>query len=205
MKSAFNDNIVFKLPVKIDYAVLEDFLQKKMIGENIGSTNKEGEENNYLEILDVSLQRSEKEDFDLALYIKFRNLTAFFKNKKGAFLLHISLEYNEPLQEITVKDHALEGETNNWLMDKSIQAMANTFFYGKMQEKMKFNFRPHIEKQLIAVNKKLENRLEAADGILISGNLNDFRVREVIPGNNFFLIAVEIDGYAFLDIKKIDF
>lgn len=205
MKSTFQENIVFKLPVKINYTVLEEFLQKKMIGEYISSANKKGEEKNYLEILDVRLQKSEKEGFDLALNIQFRNLTSFFRNKEGGILLHISLNYDEYLQEITVKDHALEGETNNWFMNKSLQALANTFMYGRMKEKMKFNFRPHIEKQLIAINKKLENNLEATEGIFISGNLNDFKVREIVPGNSFFLIAVEIDGYAFLDIKKIDF
>lgn len=205
MKSTFQDNIILKLPLKIDYRVLEDYLQKKLVGENISTTNKQGEEKNYLKILDVSLQKSEKEAFDLALDIKFRNLTSFFRNKEGGILLHIALDFNESLQEISVKDHDLEGETNNWFVNKSLQAMANTFLYGKMKEKMKLNFRPHIEKQLMAINKKLENQMEAIDGVAVSGNLNDFKVSEIIPGNSFFLIAVELDGYAFLDIKKIDF
>lgn len=205
MKNTFQDNIVLKLPIKMDFVVLEEYLQNKLIGEKISSTNKKEEEVNYLEILDVSLQKSLKESFDFALSIQFKNLTSIFRNKKGGVLLHLSLDFNESLQEITVKDHVLEGETKNWLMNKSLQALANTFLYGKMKEKMKFNFRPLIEKQLVALNKKLETPMEAAEGVEVSGNLNDFRVREIIPGNSFFLISVELDAYAFLDIKKIDF
>lgn len=203
MKSPLEENIILSLPIKINYSVIEAFLKEKMIGENISAENKDGEEVNYAQILDVGLDRSLEEGYDLALDLKFKTLTTLFKNKEAGILLHISLNFDKELQEVTVKDYKLEGTSQNWLMDNSIEALANKIIYNKLKDKMKFDFLSQIESQLQSLNNKLEKKIEPTDGVAISGYLNNFKVSQIIPGDSLFLIALEIDGYAFVDITKI--
>ncbi len=196
MEHILQDNIVIRLPIKIDYHVLEAYLQEKFIGENI---------EDYAKITDVSLYKSLKEKYDIALELEFKMLTSLFRNREGSIILHASLNFDHINQEITVKDYKLQGNSESWLMNNSFQAMANTFFHKKIKEKMKFQLRPHIEKQLLSLNRNLENPLEAAGGIFLSGYLKDFVIQKIIPGDNLVLIFIEIEGNALVDIKKIDF
>ena len=191
------------LPVNIDYAVVETYLRRKLIGETISSEAEEGTGSAYAEILDLSLEKSQDEAYDLALALKFKTLTTFFKNKEGTILLHLSLDFDKEEQLMRVNNFKLEGITKNWLLNRSLETMVNTFMHGKIKNKMKFDFRPEIEKHLRSMNEKLDNRLEVAEGIFLFGRLNTFKIREIIPQASRFLVLVNFEGNTLLDIKKI--
>jgi hypothetical protein len=192
-----------RLPINIDYVVVETYLRRKLIGESISSESEDGKGSAYAEILDLSLEKSQDEGYDLALELKFKTLTTLFRNKEGKILLHVSLDFDEEEQLVSVTNFKLEGNTQNWLFNRSLETIANTFMHGKIKNKMKFNFRPEIEKQLRSLNEKLEHRLEVAEGIFLFGRLNSFRIYEIIPQASRFLILVNFEGNTLLDIKKI--
>lgn len=192
-----------RLPISIDYTVIETYLRKKMIGETISSEEEDKKVSTYAEILDLSLEKSEDEAYDLALALKFKTLTTFFKNKEGTILLHLSLDFDKEEQLMRVNNFKLEGITKNWLLNRSLETMVNTFMHGKIKNKMKFDFRPEIEKHLRSMNEKLENRLEVAEGIFLFGRLNTFKISEIIPQASRFLVLVNFEGNTLLDIKKI--
>ena len=192
-----------RLPISIDYTVIEAYLRKKMIGETISSEEEDKKVSTYAEILDLSLEKSEDEAYDLALALKFKTLTTFFKNKEGTILLHLSLDFDKEEQLMRVNNFKLEGITKNWLLNRSLETMVNTFMHGKIKNKMKFDFRPEIEKHLRSMNEKLENRLEVAEGIFLFGRLNTFKISEIIPQASRFLVLVNFEGNTLLDIKKI--
>lgn len=192
-----------RLPINIDYSVVETYLRKKMIGETISSQTKDGKGSAYAEILNLSLEKSLDEDYDLALELKFKTLTTFFRNKEGKMVLHVSLDFDEEDQFVSVNNFKLEGNTKNWLFNRSLETIVNTFMHGKIKNKMKFDFRPEIEKQLRSMNEKLDNRLEVVEGIFLSGRLNSFRIYEIIPQASRFLVLVNFEGNTLLDIKKI--
>jgi len=74
---------------------------------------------------------------------------------------------------------------------------------GKLKNKMKFDFRPEIEKQLQSMNEKLVDRLEIIEGIFLSGRLDSFKISEIIPKETQFLVLVNFEGNTILDIKKL--
>lgn len=192
-----------RLPIIIAYTVIETFLRKKMIGETISSEAENGKGSTFAEILNLSLEKSQDEAYDLALELKFKTLTTFFRNKEGKILLHLALDFDEEKQLVSVNNFKLEGNTKNWLLNKSLETMVNTFMHGKIKNKMKFDFRPEIEKQLQSINEKLGNRLEVAEGIFLIGRLNTFKISEIIPQPSQFLVLVNFEGNTLLDIKKI--
>lgn len=191
------------LPISIAYTVMETYLPKKMTGETISSEDEKV--STYAEILDLSLEKSQDEAYDLALALKFKTLTTLFKNKEGKILLHLSLDFDREEQLLSVNNFKLEGITKNWLLNRSLETMVNSFMQGKIKNKMKFDFRPEIEKHLQTLNEKLDNRLEVAEGIFIFGRLNTFKISEIKPQASQFLILVNFEGNTLLDIKKIIF
>jgi len=194
---------LIRLPIRIAYTVIGAYLQKKMIGETISSEAEDGKVSTYAEILDLSLEKSQDEAYDLALELKFKTLTTFFRNKEGKILLHLSLDFDKDEQLVSVNNFKLEGNTKNWLFNRSLETIINTFMHGKIKNKMKFDFRPEIEKHLGSMNKKLNDRLEVAEGIFLFGRLNTFKISEIIPQASGFLILVNLEVNTLLDIKKI--
>jgi hypothetical protein len=192
-----------RLPISLAYTVVETYLRKKMIGETISSEAEDGKVTIYAEILDLSLEKSQDEAYDLALELKLKTLTTFFRNKEGKILLHLSLDFDQEAQLASVNNFRLEGNTKNWLLNKSLETMANTFMRGKIKNKMKFDFRPEIEKHLRSMNEKLDHRLEVAEGIFLFGRLNTFKISEIIPQASRFLVLVNFEGNTLLEIKKI--
>lgn len=197
-------NIVLNLPVKISYKVLETYLQKKLLGKILSKGKANGTTSDTARIQKINLERSSLEDFDLAVHLQLRMLTTFFKNKEIKMVVHLSLAFREPEQEILVPRYKLEGESNGWLVNTAVETLINNFLYSKLKEKMKFDIRPIVMKRLEGINKKLSKGLEVADGINITGKVNEFRVKEVIPGQRTLLVAVHVLGNNVLNIQKID-
>lgn len=192
-----------RLPINIDYTVVVTYLRKKMIGELISSEDKDGMGSAYAEILDLSLEKSMDEGYDLALELKFKTLTTFFRNKEGKVILHVTLDFDMEEQLMSVHNFKLEGNTKNWFFNRSLEAMVNTFMQRKLKNKMKFDFRPEIEKHRRSMNEKLDNRLEIAEGIFLSGRLKTFKIDEIIPKETHFLVLVNFEGNTSLDIKEL--
>lgn len=191
------------LPVKIEYSVLQSLIRKKMIGEKITSEGKDGKITTYAEILNISVQRSVKENYDLAVEIQFRNLTSFLKNKEGKFVLYAALDFDELLQQIQVVEFEIDGTSKNWLFNSTIETIANTFMRGKIRNKMKVDFQPEIQKQLIAINEKLAKDFEVADGIHLSGELKFIKINEIVLQERQVLILVQLEGETLIDIQNI--
>lgn len=205
IKKMPQDNVFMLVPVRIGYNVIESFLQKKLIGKNIKAEDTPGEVTNYAEILGLSIEKSAEEDFDITLNLDFKTLTSFFSNKKGSVKLHAAIGFDEKNQEVKILDYKLQGTGKNWFLNKSLQAVANRFMYNKLKSKMNFELGPPVKEQLEKINLKLENRLEASKGFFASGKLRTFRVTEIIAGERQFLIHVNIEGNALVDIEEINF
>ncbi len=199
------ENVILNLPVKINYKVLEGYLRNELIGEVIRDDHSEGETSDYAQILALSLRKSQKENFDLALNLRVKTLTSFFKNKILRLTFHSSLQFDKEKQEISVIDYSLEGENRSWLMNKFMQVLANTFMYSSLKKKMVFNFDPVIEKQQEEINKKLSSQYEVFAGINLAGKLQKFRVTEIVPGEDHLLVSVAASGHAVVNVKELNF
>lgn len=199
------ENVTLKLPVKINYKVLESYLRNELVGEVIRDDHSDGDTTDFAEILALSLRKSPKENFDLSMILRLRTLTSFFKNKIVRMSFHAALEFKSQEQEVSVKDYTLEGENRSWVMNKFIQVLANTFMYSSLKKRMKFSFQSLIEKKIADINDKLAVGTEVFEGISLSGKIQHFRISGLIPGEDHLLVLVEVSANTLVNIKEINF
>ncbi len=204
MEKSSENNVLITLPVNLAFAAIDGYLKENYTGKIIKEEKENGKVSEYAEIIAMSLDRSEEEEYDIAVDVAFKNLTSLFRNKTGRILLHLSLNFNQAEQEIFVDSFKLKGNSGNWLMDKSMQAVANTFLHKKIKDKMVFNFREIIAEQLEDINKKLEDPYEVKEGINLYGNLKDFSIQTIIPKIRHFYVLLHIEADAVMDIDKIN-
>lgn len=197
------NNVIISLPVNITYAALVDVLREKVRGEIIQVEKENGETTRYAEILDVSFEKSLLENYDLTFNIEFKTLTTVFKNKTGRLFLDAAINYNEQEQVVHVSDFKLDVKSGNWLMNNSLEAVANKFIYGKLKRKMQFNLRPEIEKHITGLNSKLEDPYELMEGIHLFGKIESFSIGKIIPKPLHFLVLLDLHGNAVVDVEKI--
>ncbi|WP_300434017.1 DUF4403 family protein [Christiangramia sp.] len=198
-------NIDVTIPVKISYPILDRFLKSKMTGEIIAKENSEGKKFNYAQILNVSIAKSNIEGFDLCLDINLQTLTSLFKNKQVKVFFHASVELHEQEQKISLKDYRIDGETNNWIADQVLEMVINKWMYEKLKRKLNFNFFPHIQEHLEALNKKLENKLEAKEGINLIGSMEDMKLTNFKAGENDLWVSITLQGTGIIELTKLEF
>lgn len=203
MEKPLQDNIDIKLPVKIGYTVLENVLRGKMAGEMIQVEKGNGEFTKYAQVLDLSISRSSEENFDLTVEVKFRSLLKLFRNKNGSLLFHLRVHYDEAAQLLEVDDYRIKGNSDNWMMDRSLETVANKLVYNKLKSKMRIDLIPHIEPQVKKLNAKLQNDLEAAEGVFLSGKIENVSIAEIIAGETDLFVLVHIKGDTVVEITQI--
>ena len=199
------NNIHVKLPVNISYTAVNDFLQRNVVGELISTEKESGEVTTYAEILDISLEQSPEEKYDLAVDVEFLMLTKLLRNKVGRVWLHVALEFNEEAQEVWVSDFKLDGNTNNWLMNNSLEVMANNIMQESLKNKMRYNFSAEIEKHIQELNNKMGDPYEVSGGINLFGRIEKLKVHRIVPKPDRFLILAKIAANAVVDVDKLDF
>lgn len=197
-------NVILHLPVKITYKVLETYLQKKLLGKILSKGKADGSSSDTARIQNIKLERSMLDDYDLAVHLQLGLLTTFFKNKEIRMTVHLAISFREASQEIMISHYKLEGENNGWFINTAVETLINNFLYSKLKEKMKFDIRPVVTEKLQGINNKLTNGFEVAEGINLTGKVNEFRVKEVIPGQRTLLVTVNVMGNNVLNIQKID-
>ncbi len=200
-----NEKVNIDLPVKIDYKVLDDFLQKKFQGKILSKGKANGETSDTARIQKISLRRSQKEDFDLVLHLRLQMLTLLLKNREFEVEMHLAIGFDPISQQVAIKKYELDGENSGWLTNTLIETLGNTLLYGILKNKMKFDLRPLIEKQLGNLNTKLSTGMEIKEGVLLSGRLTSFKIKDVVPGHDHLLVAVSLMGRNVLNIKNISF
>ena len=205
VKERFNDqNINITVPVIIGYPVLDKYLREKMIGEIISKENSKGEKSNYAQILDVSIQKSDLEQFDLRVNISLQTLTSLFKNKQVQIFFHAALELDKELQHISLKDYEIDGKTNNWFADQLLETVVNKWMYEKLKKKMNFDLMPHIEEKVSSINEKLENKLEAKEGVHLIGSLDQIQISNLKAGENELWISITVTGTGIVELEKLE-
>lgn len=199
------ENVMLRVPLRIRYKVVQDYLRQQFVGEVIKKEVKGEDDTEYAEVLSLSLGRSPGENSHLLLHLQVRTLTSFFKHKIIRIKMLVSLQFNEADQEIFVEDYSLEGENNSWIMNKFLQVVANTVMYGSFRKKMRFNFKELLQERTVDLNQKLRNHLEVHSGIFFTGQINRFKVNEVIYGEDFLVLSTSVSGNIIVDVQSANF
>ena len=205
MKDELNSqNINITVPVIIGYSVLDKYLRQKLVGEIISKESSNGKTSNYAQVLDVAISKSEAEGYDLCLEINLQTLTSLFKNKQVKIYFHAALELDRENQHISLKDYEIDGKTKNWLADQLLETVVNKWMYDKLKKKMNFNFMPQIEEKLGSLNEKLENKLEAKEGVHLIGSLDNLEISNLKAGENELWISVSVTGTGMVELEKLE-
>lgn len=197
-------NIKITIPVIIGYHVLDKYLREKLIGEIISKDDKDGEKSNYARILDVSLEKSYLDGYDILLNITLQTLTSLFKNREVQIFFNASLELNKELQHISLQKFEIDGKTKNWFTNKLLETVVNNWMYEKLKKKMNFDLMPHIEEKVVDINKKLENKLEVKEGVNLIGSLEKVEISNLSAGEKELWISVSVSGKGLLELEKLD-
>lgn len=197
-------NVILRLPVKINYNVLESYLQKKLLGKILSKGKANGGTSDHARIQKINLGKSPLEDFDLAVHVQLKLLTTFFRNKEIKAVAHLSLGFHEAEQEVLIRRFKVEGENNGWMINTLVETLINNFLYSGLKEKMKFDIRPIVASKLEQLNEKLSSALQVAVGVNLTGRISEFRVQEIIPGQRTLLVSLKILGNNVLNIDSID-
>lgn len=201
MANPMNEKISLTLPVKISYTAIQEYLRKEFIGMKL---EKDGDKP-MAEILGLAVSKSDEEGFDIQVDMDVRILTSVFRNREGKMLVDIALDFNRSAQEVSVRDFRVDVKTNSWLVDNALEAVVNAFLYGRLKQRMRFDFRNLVKEKLSELNTKLESAQEATEGIFFSGFIEDFKVKDLFPGQKVILAFIEIDARALIDIRQINF
>lgn len=204
-KDKFIDqNINITIPVVVGYQVLDKYLREKLVGEILFNENKEGEKSNYAQVLDISIEKSYLEGFDFLLNISLKTLTNLFKNREVKIFFHAALELDKELQLVSLKDFEVDGKTKNWFADKLLETIVNNWMHEKIKKKMNFDLMPHIERKVGAINKELENKLEAKEGVYLIGALDKVKSSNLKAGIEGLWISVSVSGTGLLELEKLE-
>lgn len=195
--------VSLSLPVKIKYPVINELLKEKLIGEIISKDKSEAEGTNYAQILNAIIYSSTREDYDLCLELDLQTLTSLFKNRRLKIFFHAALELDIENQQVFLSDYKVEGQTRNWLADKFIQSLANTWMYDKLKKKMNFDLMPPIQEQLDSINQKLKDRMEVKEGVFIEGGIRELEVRSIQMNEEALFVILGMEGDGLIDLEKI--
>lgn len=204
MENWVHNNIDINLPVKIGFDVLENVLRERMVGETFQVEKENGEVTKYAEVLDVRLGSSMEEGYDLTVELTFNSLMTLYKNKTAGILFHAAIDFNVAEQELVVGDFEIKGTSNSWLMNKTIETVANNIIYGKIKKNMKVDFRPHLEPQLKKLNEKLQNSMPAGKGVYLSGKMEEVHINDFRTDREAVYLVLKIRGGTGVEIKEIN-
>jgi len=198
-----NNNIMAKLPLVISYLALEDVLKDKLIGEHIEKDKDNGKKIKYAEILDVNLSKSKTLNFDIEISFKLKSMMLLYKNSTFGLQVDVSLRLDEKQQFIRVDNFEIDSKGLNRITDSILESVVNRLMHNKLKSKLQLDLVPKLEEQLKSMNEKLANRLQAKDGIHISGKMENLRLLDLKAKENVLWILISLNGWGVIEIDSI--
>lgn len=199
-----HNNLKILFPVTIKYTVLEKALQERFVGEIIKTTDDEGNESNYAQVLGLSLFKSEEAEYDLGLEVTLQTLTKLFKNKELSAIINLSMNLDKSAQVLNIDEFHADATSGSWLIQKGFEAILNNWMHQKLKDKMNLKFQDKLDEQMQEINEKLAKQIEATNGVYFTGNLDHMEIAELNFQDESLVVIMDIVGRTELEIKKID-
>jgi hypothetical protein len=205
MATSSGSNVQVDLPVKIDYPVLDLYLQKKFKGKVLSKAKANGETADHARVQHIAVAKSKWEDFDLEVHLRLQLLTTFFRDKEIDVVVHLALAFDRRIQELTIENYELDGGSNSWVVNQLLETLINRFLYKKLKEKMKVDLQPVLDAQIGKLNKMLSDGTEVKQGIFLSGSVKNFQVTEIVAGQKCLLVSLHLTSTNVVNVKELDF
>ncbi len=193
-----SENINLTLPIKIPYEVLQQLTDRSLIGMEIGTgKRKEGR------ILDTNLEASPLPEFDVVLVLKMRILRKILVTKEVTLGIHASLVYDADTGILSVGDFKIDSKSKNFLLNKTLQILANRMYYRKILDKATYNLHELISSYLIGLNERLISGISFSQGMMLHGNMKSTTITHIEPLADYVLVHVLFEGAVEAAIQKL--
>ncbi|MDT0293594.1 DUF4403 family protein [Mesonia ostreae] len=201
-KEDFQEGAFVHIPVKIRLEALEKVFQKKIEGYIIHEEDSE-DGKQFGEILSIHLSPGTK-GYDLYVQQEIKMKTILFSNKIMKFHCQLKLSFNAEKQELQVDDYRVEGEQKSWFTNQALEMMMNSIFRKKILNKSKFSFLPKLQELVGDLNKKLADIIEVKKGILVFGNIKDFKIVDLYFKEDHLVVRLELGGVLAAEIYELE-
>jgi len=64
---------------------------------------------------------------------------------------------------------------------------------------------PHIDTHLKSLNEKLENKMEAKEGVHLIGSMENIKLSNFHAGESDLWVSVTVKGTGIIELTKLDF
>ncbi len=192
-----SENINLTLPIKIPYGVLQQLTDRALIGMEIGTgERKQGK------ILGTSLGASLLSEYDVVLGLKMRILSKIVTKEVEVFI-QVSLAYDPDFGELSVDTFKIASKSKNFLLDKTLQILANRIYYRKVLDTATYNLNKLIDPLLLSLNEKLASGISVVQAMILQGNMEKITIPEIEILTDHVLVHVHFKGAAEVSVQKI--
>ncbi len=199
-----SQDISLSIPIKIRFKALQNYLNKEFVGKTISRNNSNGKEINYFKILEIDIEKSDIEKYNLELTLKLETLTTFYNKRELQISIQTLVNMDVNSQRIYVDTYKIDSTGKSWIANQMLKSIVNTFIYGKIIKNFNIDLLPLINEKLIELNEKLASKIEVKSGISIIGSLENLTITHFMVKQNDIWVIVNINGWGIIDIEELD-
>ncbi len=120
-------------------------------------------------ILGTSLGASLLPEYDVVLGLKMRILSKILANKEVEVFIQVSLGYDPDLGELSVDTFKIASKSKNFLLDKTLQILANRIYYRRVLDTATYNLNKLIDPLLLNINENLSSGISVVQTMILQG------------------------------------
>ncbi|MDT7827765.1 DUF4403 family protein [Pricia sp. S334] len=193
-----NVNQNLTLPIKIPYEILQQLTDKNLIGIEIGT-----DERKHGRILGTSLGASLLPDYDVVLGLKMQVLRKYLGTKEVAVFIQVALAYDADSGELSADTFKIASKSKSFLLDKTLQILANRIYYRKVLNRATYNLNELIDPHLHRLNKKLRAGIPVVQGIHLQGRMDKITIPQISVLTDHILVHVHFNGGIEVNVRRL--
>lgn len=200
-----NHDISLSIPIKISFTALKNYLNKEFVGTTISRPNSNGKTVNYFKILDIDIEQTDIEKYNIELMVKLETLTTFYNKRELDISVLTFVNLDVGSQKIYIDTYKIDSKGKSWFANQLLKSLINTFIYQKIIKNLSIELLPIIKKNMLLLNEKLASKIEVKSGISILGCLENVTIAHFEIKQNDIWVIININGWGIIDVESLDF
>ena len=200
-----NQDISLSIPIKIGFVALKNYLNKEFVGKTISKTNSNGKEINYFKILEIEINKSSIEKYNIELIVKLETLTTFYHKRELKISVQTFVKMDVGSQNIYIDTYKIDSKGESWFANQILNPIINTFVSRKISDNANIELLPIIKKNMIQLNEMLASKIEVKSGISILGALENLTITHLEVKRDDIWVIISVNGWGIIDVEDLDF
>lgn len=198
-----SSNIELNLPINMPYSYLDKMAKEKVNGMVIKGKKKNRKEKKYGKIEDVEIYGSKESQYDVVVGLNMKIYRTIFKREEVPVYFHAKLDFDTTNKKLVVKKYLLDSKTENGLYNISLEAIANKLAYSKIISSLQFDIDSVLNEQKAIANKLLNEQIDIAEGIKLSGIIGSLEIQQIIAQPNRLFCLFTLKGNAKIRVIEL--